>query len=106
MNDLRNIPIHFTLGVRDLEGLGEELSQSDFLTPYKHDVIASKLEGDLLKNLKLDKEDSAIIYKEEDDLLKATEMEFIKGRCSQFMVGEGVEGNVPVFGDFMIIFVA
>ena len=62
-----------------MEGLGEELSQADFLTPYKHDVIASKLEGDLLKNLKLDKEDSAIIYKEEDDLLKATEMEFIKG---------------------------
>jgi len=70
-------------GVRDLEGLGEELSQSDFLTPYKHDIIASKLEGDLLKNLKLDKEDSAIIYKEEDDLLKATEMEFIKDKIDR-----------------------
>jgi len=80
---LRSTKDRIVKGVRDLEGLGEELSQSDFLTPYKHDIIASKLEGDLLKNLKLDKEDSAIIYKEEDDLLKATEMEFIKDKIDR-----------------------
>lgn len=53
--------------------------QADSLTPFKHNLIAKKLEQDLLDRLSIPEQNKKLIAEKEDTLLQDSELEFIKG---------------------------
>ena len=65
--------------IKDFEGLASALAQTRGLNLHKHDVIAKKLERDLLTHLKVKEDESNKILEDERELLKDTEGEAVRG---------------------------
>ena len=68
------------LEIKDFEGLVETLSQTESLTPRQHEIISIKLKIDLLNHLSIPKKQDSELLKQESQLLKSSELEFIKSR--------------------------
>ena len=65
--------------MKDFEGFVEALSQTENLTPSKHDAVAKKLERDLLEHLSVQEKDDSLLRQQEDKLLRDAELAFVRG---------------------------
>jgi len=70
-------------GIKDFEGYAQALMQADSLTPFKHNLIAKKLEQDLLNRLSIPEQNQKLIAEKEDTLLQDSELEFIKDKIAE-----------------------